>query len=367
MQNKLKVAVLYGGQSAEHDISIMSAKNIILALEKEKYDVLPIGIDKSGKMYLQKRYVFEQLPSVEPGPTLCAHLDNQVVFMPGTGHGLLVNPMKKEIAHTVDVVFPVLHGPYGEDGSIQGTLKFANIPFVGSDVLSSAICMDKDVTKRLLRDAKIPITPFITLYKEELDHLDLDKIIKTLNLPCFVKPANLGSSIGIHKVKKREELLSAIEYAFEYDNKVIVETFIRGREIECGVLGQRDDLMTTLPGEIILQDDYYTYEAKYFSEKGADVIAVAALDKPIQEKIQQISKKVFKVLGCKGMARIDFFVSAKDEIYVNEVNTIPGFTQISQYPKMWAAAGLSYSALLDKLIDLAMLSFDESKSLKMVP
>jgi D-alanine-D-alanine ligase len=365
MYNKLKVAVLYGGQSAEHDVSLMSAKNVINALDPAKYDILPIGIDKSGKMYLQKLFVFQQMPNVEQVPTLVAHLDNQVTLVQGSGHGLLVNLMKKEIAQTVDVIFPVLHGPYGEDGTIQGMIKFANIPCVGSDVLGSAICMDKDIAKRLLRDAKIPTAEFVTVYKDDIAELDTNALIKQIGLPCFVKPANQGSSIG--KVKKAEDLISAIEEALQYDSKIIIEKFIEGREIECAVLGLRDNLMTTLPGEIIPQKEYYTYEAKYFAEDGAKVLAVANLTETMQEKIQKMSKDVFRCLECKGMARVDFFVTAEDEIYVNEVNTLPGFTQISQYPKMWEASGLSYPALLDKLIELANAAFDELKSLKMQP
>lgn len=367
MYNKLKIAVLYGGQSAEHDVSLMSAKNVINALDPAKYDILPIGIDKSGKMYLQKLFVFQQMPNVEQVPTLVAHLDNQVTFVQGSGHGLLVNLMKKDIAQTIDVIFPVLHGPYGEDGTIQGMIKFANIPCVGSDVLGSAICMDKDITKRLLRDAQIPTADFVTLYREDLAALNPAALIEKLGLPCFVKPANQGSSIGISKVKKADDLVAAIEAAFQYDNKVIIEKFIQGREIECAVLGLRDDLMTTLPGEIIPQKEYYTYEAKYFAEDGAKVLAVAALSEAMQAKIQTLSKAVFRCLECKGMARVDFFVTPDDEIYVNEVNTLPGFTQISQYPKMWEASGLEYSALLDKLIELANTAFDEIKSLKMQP
>lgn len=362
MYNKLRIAVLFGGQSAEHDISLMSAKNVINALDPKKYDIIPIGIDRHGKMYIQQLSMFKLNQPIN----LVCHLNKQVAILPGNGHGITVSITNREDVHIIDVAFPVLHGTYGEDGVIQGLLRAANIPFVGSDVLGSSLCMDKDVTKRLLRDGGIKVADFITLRKHQFNQIDEAEIIKTVGLPCFVKPANMGSSIGVNKVKQKAELMPAIKQAFEFDNKVIVEKFIKGREIECAVLGN-ETLAATHPGEIIPQHEFYSYDAKYFDEKGATVVPHAELDSKVAEKIKDISMKAFHMLECKGMARVDFFVTAENEIYLNEVNTIPGFTQISQYPKMWQASGMGYAELLDKLIELAQASYDSLHTLKLEP
>lgn len=362
MYNKLRVAVLFGGQSAEHEISLMSAKNIINALDPKKYDIVPIGIDRHGKMYIQSLAMFK---TNQPLSLVC-HLNKQVTLIPGNGHGLTVSITSREEAHIIDLAFPILHGPYGEDGVIQGLLKAANIPFVGSDVLGSAICMDKDVAKRLLRDAGIKTADFITLRKNEFNQINEAEIIKRLGIPCFVKPANMGSSIGVSKVKQKSELMPALKQAFDYDNKIIVEKFIKGREIECAVLGN-ETLSASHPGEIIVQHEFYSYDAKYFDEKGASVIPHAELKESVVTKVQEISMQAFQVLECKGLARVDFFVTAEDDVYVNEVNTLPGFTQISQYPKMWQASGIEYSELLDKLIELAQASYDNLHTLKLEP
>ncbi|MAZ38971.1 MAG: D-alanine--D-alanine ligase A [Legionellales bacterium] len=364
MHHKLRIGILFGGQSAEHNISIMSAFNVIKALDQTKYDIVLVGIDRDGKMYLQKLEVFTQPKPPEAG--INKHIYDQVTLIPGNGHGLLVNLLHKEEVQILDVIFPVLHGPYGEDGTIQGLIKTAGIPCVGASVLSSAICMDKDIAKRLLLQAGLPTPESITLHKYYNKDYNADEIIKKLGLPCFVKPANLGSSIGITKVTSKEMLEPAISNAFFYDKKIIIETFIDGREIECAVLGNYD-LMTSLPGEIKLTKDYYSYEAKYFDAEAAEVIVVAELDEKIQTKIQSLAKDVFKCLECEGMARVDFFLTKKNKIYVNEVNTLPGFTHISQYPKMCEAAGINISDLLDKLVQLAIESFKETKQLKTVP
>jgi len=363
MRDKLRIAVLFGGQSAEHEISIMSAHNIVNALDPKKYDIIPIGIAKDGKMYLQQLTLFKDLKANKQSIT--QNLNNQVTIVPGNGHGLLINLLKKDNFQVIDVIFPALHGPYGEDGVIQGLVRSANIPIVGSDVLGSAICMDKDVAKRLLREAGIPVADFITLRKHASNEIDIKTIIKKLGLPCFVKPANLGSAIGVVKAINKDDLLPAIEYAFQFDTKIIIEKFVDGREIECAVLGN-DEVTTSLPGEIITKD-FYSYEAKYFDDELAKVIPTADLDKALQKKIQALSVQAFHCLECKGMARVDFFIDNDNNIYLNEVNTIPGFTSISQYPKMWEASGLSCGELLSRLIELARKSYDDLKSLKSSP
>jgi D-alanine-D-alanine ligase len=262
----------------------------------------------------------------------------------------------------IDVVFPVLHGPFGEDGTVQGLFKLANIPFVGAGVLGSAIGMDKDVMKRLLRDAKIPIAKFLVFERPDQNTISFTKVRKALGLPVFVKPANLGSSVGISKVNKKNQFADAVRLAFRYDNKIIIEEGIDGREIECSVLGNEKPV-ASLPGEIVVQHDFYSYHAKYLDDQGARLEIPARLPKNIVKKIQQTAVQAYRVLCCEGMARVDFFLRPNGQVLVNEINTIPGFTKISMYPKMWDASGLSYSRLIDRLITLALERARKEKQL----
>jgi len=278
-----------------------------------------------------------------------------------TGH--LVSLSKKEKIGPIDVVFPLIHGPFGEDGTIQGLLKLMEIPFIGASVLGSAVGMDKDVMKRLLRDAGILIAKFFVVENSEKDKVSFEKIESQLGLPVFVKPANLGSSVGISRVNSKSDYEKALKIAFEYDNKVIVEEQIDGREIECSVLGN-DNPIASVPGEILPQDSFYSYNAKYIDANGAKLQIPAKLTQELVEKIQQCAKKVFKTLCCEGMARVDMFLKENGEIVVNEINTIPGFTKISMYPKLWKESGISYSELIDRLIDLAIDRFENERRLK---
>jgi len=317
LKKKMKICVLFGGKSAEHDVSLVSARNVINALDKKKYLVTPIKINRTGKFNL--------------------------------------NSIKN-----FDLVFPVLHGPYGEDGSMQGFLKLVGVPFVGPSVLGSAVGMDKDVMKRLLRDNKIPIGNFVVLCNgEKLSFLEAKN---KLGLPLFIKPANLGSSVGIHKVKNEKEWTTALKDAFLYDSKIIIEEFIAGREIECSVLGNEKP-RASIPGEIIANEEFYSYDAKY---KGAGSTAVipAKLDKKTVEKIKNMAIDGFKTLGCEGMGRVDFFLKENGDILVNEINTLPGFTAISMYPKLWEASGLPLVKLLDELINLGLQRFKREQKLK---
>jgi D-alanine-D-alanine ligase len=263
----------------------------------------------------------------------------------------------------VDVVFPVLHGPFGEDGTVQGLLKLANVPFVGASVLGSAIGMDKDVMKRLLRDANIPIGRFQTYDRRTARQIKFANIKKALGLPLFVKPANLGSSVGISKVNNRQELIAAVKKALRFDNKILIEEFIQGREIECSVLGN-DDPIVSLPGEIVTGHDFYSYDAKYIDDQGAHLEIPAKLPKAIVKNVQEIAIETYKALCCEGMARVDFFLKANGKVLVNEINTIPGFTQISMYPKMWEASGIPYTKLIDRLIQLALRRFRQEQNLR---
>lgn len=365
MLTKIRIGILFGGKSAEHNVSLQSALNVINAIDKKKYEVTLIGIDKRGQWYLQEP--LSTLPTQQPTHlTVTTHLNDWVTLVPGQNHALLTGLMTKEQITALDVIFPVVHGPYAEDGTIQGLMRLANLPFVGSDVLSSAICMDKDIAKRLMRDAGIPVAKFITVYRRELEELDEAHIIKTIGLPCFVKPANMGSSIGISKVTEAADLRKAINEAINFDFKVIIEEAIVGREIECGVLGN-DDPIASVPGEIIPHADFYTYDAKYVDPNGADVVTIADLSATVKKKVQTLAIKIFQTLDCDGMARVDFFLKKDGTLLFNEINTIPGFTHISQYPKMWEATGIPYGELIDRLVQLAMEKFDQRQAIKISP
>lgn len=356
---KLTVAILFGGRSAEHEVSLQSAKNIIAALDKEKYNPILIGIDKKGTWYLYDNSHF-LLHAKDPKLITLNKSDQSVVII-GHNKGEIIGLSSLSLKQRIDVVFPVLHGTYGEDGAIQGLLKLAGVPFVGASILGSAIGMDKDVMKRLLRDAGIPTARFLVFKKN--DKLHFDNIVKQLGLPFFVKPANLGSSVGITKVKNRQSFFPAVDEAFRYDKKILVEHYIQGREIECSVLGNENPI-ASLPGEIIVKREFYSYEAKYIDENGALLHIPASLPPYLTKKIQELAIKTFRVLCDEGMARVDFFLKKNGDLVVNEINTIPGFTAISMYPKLWEVSGISYSELIDRLIQLAFARFKEESLLK---
>jgi D-alanine-D-alanine ligase len=346
MKKRLRVAILFGGKSAEHEISLISARNIVAAMDPNKYDVVAIGIDKQGRWHLDEGARLlrgKAHSSVEIGDS-----ESAAAVRPGNTPTPLVGGGR---FGTVDVVFPILHGPFGEDGTVQGLLKLANLPFVGAGVLGSAVGMDKDVMKRLLRDAKIPTPKFLAFGRA--DKFSFNGIKKVLGMPLFIKPANLGSSVGISKVTQPAQFGVAVKEAFRYDNKIIIEQCIRGREIECSVLGN-DRPIASLPGEIIVGHEFYSYDAKYIDDKGARLEIPAKLPIAVVKKVRALALKAYKTLCCEGMARVDFFVQANGRVLVNEINTIPGFTAISMYPKMWAASGISYPKLVDRLIQLAL-------------
>ena len=362
MAKKIRVGILFGGRSAEHEVSLQSAKNIIDAIDTNKYEVVLIGIDINGRWHLNEESRF-LLPATESGlPTLQETGDN-LALVPGKQIEQLVALSGEQRPGSLDVIFPVLHGPFGEDGTVQGLLKLANLAFVGAGVLGSAIGMDKDVMKRLLRDAGIPIARFLVVNSYSPKKISFDDARNQLGLPLFIKPANLGSSVGIHKVKDREGFGRAVRDAFNYDNKILIEECIDGREIECSVLGNENPI-ASVPGEILPRHEFYSYEAKYLDENGAVLEIPAKLPPATSERIRQLAIKTFSVLCCEGMARLDFFLRNDEEIIVNEINTIPGFTRISMYPKLWEATGISYSELIDKLIELAIERFEREKGLK---
>ena len=363
LESKIKVGILFGGQSVEHEISILSARSIYEAIDKEKYDVVLIGIDKQGGWHFSDEQIFLEYNATHQLRSFTNKSDQQLALIPGRKVDFLYHLSTREKPKPVDVVFPVLHGTNGEDGSIQGFLKLSGIPFVGAGILGSAIGMDKEVTKRLLHDAGISIPHFQVVRQIDSNKIDLLQIQAEFGLPLFIKPANLGSSVGISKVKTIDEIKPAIDKAFLYDQKILIEECILGREIECSVLGNEHP-EASLPGEIKPNHEFYSYEAKYLDENGANFEVPAKLPDNLIKEIQETALKVFQVLEIEGMARVDFFLQDDGKLLVNEVNTIPGFTKISMYPKLWEASGLSYKDLITRLIELAIERAERDQKLK---
>lgn len=347
MNSKLRVAVLFGGRSAEHDVSVLSARNVFKALDPEKYDVVPILIDRQGKWLLQE-LTGRALPDPLPMVT------TQVCLLPG-GRGRLFRVAEggpiQELP-PVDILFPVLHGPHGEDGSVQGLCEVAMVPFAGCGILGSATAIDKDVAKRLLNEAGLPVARSLTFHQG--DTPSFDDVTAALGSTVFVKPARQGSSVGVSKARTHDDFRIALAGGFSHDQKILVEEFIQGREIEFSVLEQVDgSLIASLPGEIIPASGhgFYSYDAKYIDPDGATLSIPAQLPDEIAQKLRSMAQAAFRALGCDGMARIDFFVRPDMSAVVNEVNTIPGFTDISMYAKALAASGIAYAEIIDRLIE----------------
>ena len=351
MAERLRVALLFGGRSAEHDVSVMSAGNVFRALDPARYETIPIGITRSGAWLLCSL----------PGgafPVALPESGPHVALVPG-GAGRLAILQERDgaadLSRVVDVVFPVLHGPFGEDGTVQGVAEIAGVPYVGSGVLGSAAAMDKDVAKRLMRDGGLPIARFLSFMRG--DKPAFEAVVAELGRPVFVKPARLGSSVGVSKAGTAQEFAEAIAEAFRHDRKILVEEYVRGREIECGVLeGEDGSLIASPPGEIVPSNrhGFYTYEAKYLDDEGAAIKVPADLAPEVSDKVRKLSIEAFRALGCESMARVDFFLREDGGLIVNEVNTLPGFTNISMYPKVMEALGISYSELVDRLIRHAL-------------
>ncbi len=358
------VGVIFGGRSAEHEVSILSAKNVVKAIEEAGFNTALIGIDKNGKWYhITNRNFFDNVKGVDSAKL--PDEKEEIIPLSYPDRSQFIDLATCRPFDKLDIIFPILHGTFGEDGTIQGLLSMMEVPFVGSGIVGSVLGMDKDIMKRLMRDAGIPIPNFLVFRSNEKEKIKYKAITRYLGPELFIKPANLGSSVGISKVTNEKEFYKAILLAFEYDNKIIIEESIEGREIECSVLGN-DEPIASLPGEIIPKHEFYTYEAKYVDENGAELIVPAKLKEEEIKLIKKISVETFKTLCLEGMARVDGFLTENGNFIVNEVNTIPGFTMISMYPKLWEATGISQPDLVKMLIEYALESYERNKSLKRV-
>ncbi|MBB6483675.1 D-alanine--D-alanine ligase family protein [Rhizobium lusitanum] len=344
--SKLRVAVLFGGQSSEHEVSVMSARNVVKAIDGGRYEIVPILIDRSGRWLLT-----EEKGGALPEPI--AYEGTEICLVPG-GKGRLMaleGSSARELP-AVDVLFPVLHGLNGEDGSIQGLAQIVGLPLVGCGILGSANAIDKDMAKRLLREAGLPVARSVTLTRG--DKPDFDEIVSALGSPVFVKPTRQGSSVGVSKVQDAVAFEAALAEAFRHDRKVLVEEFVRAREIECAVLEQPDgSLFVSVPGEIATAatHGFYSYEAKYLDQDGAVVTVPADIPAETAETLKRMAADGFRALGCEGLARVDFFLAPDGSVVINEINTMPGFTNISMYPKAMDASGISYPELVSRLIE----------------
>jgi len=354
----LRVGVLFGGRSGEHEVSLASAASVIRGLDPDQYEAVPIGITKDGHWLVGEGAV-KMLPEVLKG-------GRRVMLTADPTEAALVPLDRGAGAQRLDVIFPVMHGTFGEDGTIQGMLELAGLPYVGAGVLGSAIGMDKDVSKRLCKEAGIPVVPWVTIHRwawEKEPEAVRAQIEGKFEYPVFVKPATLGSSVGMSKVHSAEELAPALNLACEYGLKILVEKAVTGREIEVSVLGNHEP-QSSVPGEIVPHREFYDYAAKYL-EDGTQLIIPAALKPSQVTKIQSLAIKAFRTLELSGMARVDFFLEKKGgKLYLNEANTIPGFTSISMYPKLWEASGISFRELIGKLIDLAFEMHNEKTRTK---
>jgi D-alanine-D-alanine ligase len=360
MVQKIRVGLIFGGRSGEHEVSVLSAKSVMEAMDPTKYEVYPIGITKKG----------EWLPGVSP-LRLVAEKKTEVLLGsedPREQGSLVTLENTKgqilgSLTQNLDVIFPVLHGPYGEDGTIQGLLELAGIPYVGGGVLASALGMDKALMKVVFQQEGLPVGGYVAVLRhdwEKTPETIMDDVERSIGYPCFVKPANLGSSVGISKAHDRQELKAALDKAAAFDRRLVVEAFIDGREIECGVLGN-DDPIASVPGEILPCAEFYDYEAKYVLND-SKLIIPAELPQETAETIRRLAVRAFKAVDCAGLARVDFFVTHDDgRVIINEINTLPGFTRISMYPKLWEASGIHYSELIERLIQLAIERYQDRR------
>jgi D-alanine-D-alanine ligase len=376
-ERKIRVGVLFGGRSGEHEISLRSALTVMSAMDPDRYEIVPIGIDREGRWFLENNALkvladatpdLRALSAGDTPVTLLPHNDSRALVSTPSQNGIAPTSAGRNLGGPLDVIFPVLHGTFGEDGTVQGSLELAGMPYVGAGVLGSAIGIDKDMQKRVLRDAGVPVVKYFPMIRADYDeHPALaKKFARELGYPVFVKPNAMGSSIGIAKVKRPADLDAAVRDAFQYDRKILIEESCQGRELECAVLGNDRPEASTV-GEIVVKHghEFYSYESKYVDERGSEIRIPADLPKKTIDTIRMLAIAAFKALSLRGMARVDF-LARRDlkKIYVNEVNTIPGFTSISMYPKLWEASGLPLSKLIDRLVELALEEHRDRAGLK---
>ena len=365
VKDKIRVGVIFGGRSSEHEVSLTSASCVLEAIDRTKYDVVPIGITKAGQWLVGDdvlKLLSSQVHRLETDIYPDTATPVSLLPVPGEGGLVLVDslggtPSSAHMAGQIDVVFPVLHGTYGEDGAIQGLLELADLPYVGAGVTGSAVSMDKAMAKAVFTARGFPQLPYLTILRSQWEvspEIAQKAVDSELGYPCFVKPASLGSSVGISKVRRSEELQAALAEAARYDRKFVVEKDAgNAREVECSVLGNDDPIAST-PGEIVPSREFYDYVAKYH-DSASELIIPARVSLDTTGRVQELAIQAFKALDCAGMARVDFFVDkTTEQVYINEINTIPGFTPISMYTKLWEASGLPYSELIDRLIELAL-------------
>ncbi len=350
---KKKVCILFGGESSEYEISLKSAYSVLTNIDKKMFDIITVGIARNGKWFLYEGN-YEKIPQDKwQDDSLCP-----VSILHGLKESALL-VMKADGTYekiSFDVAFPVLHGKNGEDGTVQGLFELSGIRYVGVSTLSSSVGMDKTFSKLVFENAKIPQAGWVVIARHELSDIDkkIDEIESKLGYPVFIKPANAGSSIGIGKAKSRDELLDAIDEAMKHDRKILVEEFLTGHEVECAVLGNRGNLTVSCVGEIVASQEFYTYDAKYNSDCPSTLYIPAKIDDKFSEKVRQYARLAFEALDAKGLSRVDFFVDeTKDKVWLNEINTLPGFTNISMYPKLLEASGVKYADILTKLISIA--------------
>ncbi len=350
MNPKKTVLLLYGGKSVEHEISVRSAKNVFDNVDTHIYNVVLVGIDKQGIWYLNE--------------AVSADISNgdKVAPIPTRGAGELIN-LRDGSRVSYDIVFPVLHGTDGEDGAIQGIFKAYNIPLVGCTVLGSAVSMDKIVSKKLLKESGVPVADYLYFSHTEKDEFPFSRIVERIGLPFMIKAAALGSSVGISKVNSEDEFGPALEDAFRYGSQVLIEEFVKGRELECGVIGNESP-ESTLPGEIVMKKNYsfYDYQAKYQDEEAIDIVIPAQVSAETSAQIQKYCVLAYQALNCNDYSRVDVFLTEENKVVINEINTIPGFTNVSMFPMLWSNMGLKYRDLISKLLELAQSRWERQNS-----
>ncbi len=348
---KLNLLLICGGPSPEHNVSLVSAKSILQNINKEKYNIITIALDDANTFYKIEPSTLDEV-FLDKAINV-SEIGDEVRIVPGKKKITLLNKNFSKI-YTADVVFPIIHGPGGEDGTLQGLLEIAGVPFVGCKTASSALCMDKDFCKKILQKNNIPVSEYFVFYKGDSAKQAIEKIKSSFQFPVFIKPANMGSSIGVHKCLNEENFNNLIDDALLYDNKILIEESIKGDEIEVAVMGNSEPKCSP-PGRYEIQNEFYDFNSKYLSEEDSTRYFIPAYeDKQINERISQLALNTYKALSCSGLARVDFFKTKNDVLIVNEINTLPGFTPISMYPMLWKNIGLNYSDLIDKLINYAL-------------